>query len=530
MPQSQLYKPTIFLRGLAMAGAFFFLGLYLFTAINRLSYPFEIEWQEGEVLNHVGRVLSGEPLYVAPSLDFIPFIYTPLYYYACAAIAKITGPTLMSLRLVSFLSSLGCFFAIYLFVKRESGDRECGIFAASLFAATFVLGSAWFDIARVDSFFLLLVLFTAYILRFHATNTGLAGAGILLGLAFLAKQAALFVALPMIAYTAIASRGARRLIFGGVFSAVVAGSTLAFDLASEGWYTFYIFKAPSGHAIDFLMLFKFWAEDVARPMAIALCLTFFCLADLWSKSRRSLFFYAMLFLGTVGSSWFSRLHTGGYPNVLMPTYAMLAIGAGLGISMILAFANKLQADDMQETVWYSGRPAMAALYLSICVQFLSLAYNPYDYLPTAQDSEAGRRLVTAIEKIDGEVFIHGHGYLAVAAGKKGHAHAMAWFDVIRSGEGKLQQGAVFELVDAISKKRFAAIVGDQYSAEFPPPPYWEAVENNYTYAGPLLEDSFVFWTKAGFKTRPQHLYLPSPGEPQDNNAEAPPSPLPADSQ
>ena len=43
----------------------------------RLPHLFEIEWMEGSMVDHVRRVIDGQPLYVAPSLDFVPFIYPP---------------------------------------------------------------------------------------------------------------------------------------------------------------------------------------------------------------------------------------------------------------------------------------------------------------------------------------------------------------------------------------------------------------------------------------------------------------------
>ena len=39
----------------------------------RSGHPFALEWQEGGMLEHVDRVLDGEPLYAAPSVDHIAF-------------------------------------------------------------------------------------------------------------------------------------------------------------------------------------------------------------------------------------------------------------------------------------------------------------------------------------------------------------------------------------------------------------------------------------------------------------------------
>ncbi len=88
-------------------------ALFLLVALSRLSYPFAIEWIEGNTFLHVMRVLQGQPLYVAPNYDFIALIYTPLYYYISAPIAAATGNIMMAMRLVSLLATLVAFAALY---------------------------------------------------------------------------------------------------------------------------------------------------------------------------------------------------------------------------------------------------------------------------------------------------------------------------------------------------------------------------------------------------------------------------------
>jgi len=52
----------------------------LATAIaGRVGYPYDLEWMEGGMLHHALRIKNGEGIYVPPSIDFIPYLYTPLY-------------------------------------------------------------------------------------------------------------------------------------------------------------------------------------------------------------------------------------------------------------------------------------------------------------------------------------------------------------------------------------------------------------------------------------------------------------------
>ena len=56
-----------------------FLTLLLVVGLSRIGYPYELEWMEGGSLQNVQRVVGGESIYVEPSIDFVPFLYTPLY-------------------------------------------------------------------------------------------------------------------------------------------------------------------------------------------------------------------------------------------------------------------------------------------------------------------------------------------------------------------------------------------------------------------------------------------------------------------
>jgi hypothetical protein len=47
--------------------------------LSRLSYPLDLEWMEGGILTHALRLARGQPLYAEPSVDFVSFLYTPLY-------------------------------------------------------------------------------------------------------------------------------------------------------------------------------------------------------------------------------------------------------------------------------------------------------------------------------------------------------------------------------------------------------------------------------------------------------------------
>jgi len=476
------------------------LATFLGVALARLGHPFELEWIEGGMREVVRRVLTGKPLYAAPSLEYVPFLYPPLYYHAAALVARVTGEGFAALRLVSLVSTLASFVLIARLANRGGAKPAAGLFAAGLFAASYAKGGAWLDLGRVDALFLVLTL--GAIATLGSGRPGFArgaAAGALFALACLTKQPAALVALPFAAVLAFEDR--RGLAGLAVVFALVAGGVyLALDRASSGWYAFYVFELPRAHRIEPRAVMGFWLNDLLAPFAIAIA---FAVARLLPPARttprggmpavRLDRFDLALAGGLVGAGWVSRMHEGGAENVLLPAHAAVAILGARGL------------------VWITGRasqPATAwkrlALALAL-VQFAVLAYNPFRYVPGHADAEAGAALVDRIRALPGDVWSPAHGYLATLAGKESHAHLMAVIDVLRAAPRTRPVRLQEEIEQAFAARRFSALVLDDNQA------FELHLGGLYRPAGRLFEPGDrTFLPRSGAPLRPQTLWLPEP--------------------
>src|SRR5262249_15590952 len=175
--------------------------VYLVTAAWRARFPFELEAVEGHCLQQVRRVLDGQPLYVAPSLGFVPLIYTPLYFYAAAAAAWLLRACLFALRIVSILASVGCLALIFRIVQKQTADSYAALLATGVYAGSYNVAASWFDLARVDSLFLFLLLLAVYSMTFPPSPLRAIGTGLLLFASFMTKQTALLASAPLLAYS-----------------------------------------------------------------------------------------------------------------------------------------------------------------------------------------------------------------------------------------------------------------------------------------------------------------------------------------
>ncbi len=506
-------------RYLLAGAAGCYLVLYIALACIRLVYPYELEWMEGGCVDQVRWILAGKSLYVEPSVAFVPFCYTPLYFWVAAGLTKVMGVGFVPLRLVSLVASLGCFGVLFQFVRRETGSGLWGLVAAGLYAGTYRLSGAWFDLGREDSLFMMLLLAGIYFVRFGEGFWPLLLAGGLMGLAFLTKQTALLVAVPLIVYVFVGRRRWPAIAFGGSFVLILVGTTVAFDIATHGWYSYYVFRVPAGHDSLPAMVAGFWTVDLARPLAIAMALTVFAVVSRLASGVRGEFaFYVALAAGTIGAGWLGRLHGGGYDNVLQPAYAMLAIGLAAGASVLQAGWQGREGEQVAEVSGAArggsapgGRLARSlalGLQCVVLIQFALLAYSPGAQIPNQEDVLAGDGLVKRLQEIEGDVWIPYHGFLPAMAGHEGFgAHAMAINDVLRGPDGEGKQRLLGGIRQAIRDRRFRAIVLDDEWL------FKKEIQQHYDAAGLVFQEKNVFWPVTGWRTRPMLMCLGKPTVP-----------------
>ena len=476
------------------AGACLYLLVYLVVALQRLTYPFELEWMEGGVVGHVQRILDGQAIYAQPSLSFVANLYAPLYFYVSALVALVLGNGFLPLRLVSFVASLGSFAFIFLIVRRRTSAQFPAFLAACLFAATFRIAGAWFDIARVDSLYLLFLLAGLYAFDSPAVLLRSLAAPLLLFLSAFTKQPALIVAIGLSVVALLTRKGFERLAFPLVFGVLFAGSFLVMNALTAGWYQYYVFEMPSQHSIESAYLLGFWTRDILQQVGIALG---FCLVAAWSGRRQRIVADVCILGSLFLVSYLSRIHSGGYNNVLMAVYAAIAIYFGIGLNALLDAA--LKGD---------GRASAVTLTLlgAAMLQFLLLFYWPPLQVPSRADRAQGERILQRVARIQGEVYWSDHPWYLRMIGKPTQAQDMAIIDVLRApGSGQWKQLLERDMARAIAEGRYEAFVVDfeEFSLRVPD------FDARYELADANLSGSF-FRMVTGYDRHPRYLYVRRP--------------------
>lgn len=473
-------------RTLAALSSTYALVALAYVSFKRVRFPYDLEWMEGGSLVHVERVLRGAPLYTPPSLEWTPYIYTPLYWYVSAGFAKVVGLTPFAPRLISLLSTGVVLFAIYATVRRD-GSRLSAFLAASLFAAAFRTSGAWFDLARTDMLACAFGSTAIWLLGKKAPSiTRSAISGLFLACAVLSKQTWLAAACAIAVASAL--EAPRRMVaLLPSFVAPLASFWSIAHLSTDGWSTYYTLLLPFQHSVVDGGLATFVFHDLSRNFGPTTCLAVAAFVLIPRDERR---FFAIVTAGCIGAALSARLHSGAYDNVLIPAYAALSMIAGRAIARVERIGERTGAASALGVV------ALTA----VVVQVASLHYDVKAELPTRQDHSAGRRLVQKLAAQRGDVLVPYHAGLCVAARKPCHAHWMAMHDVLRGRQQRPQKLLLDSMNRVLASGRITMVVTDDtFGGELVP-----LVDKHYPKRTPLADPKGPI-PKTGFITSPTEL-------------------------
>lgn len=454
-------------------------GVLLYVFARRLTYPYDLEWMEGGMLCHALRLMEGKPIYAAPSVDFIPYLYTPLYPFVLFLLSKVVGLGYTVARLVSVLSFVAACVLGYRFAAREGCSRGAAACAMAIPAAAYVTTGAWYDLARPDSLFLLLVT-AAVVLGWAARRSHLAAAGAAACMvaAFFAKQTATPFMIGI---------GAALLVLGWRFAMTYAATAAVLglpalvwlDRSSHGWFWTYVFRLHQAHSYSS-------DQALATPGRLVLLLFPAILVVPWALVRRpraATIYAAFIAAIAIVASSVAHGTQWAFINAYIPGIFFTAVATGVAAGQLLA--EPRLAPRRAILVYLAiaagilnapgGLEQLARRYQPPSWRMDRIAPSGYDprwFLPTAHDRELGAALIARLKAEPGEVLIPFHPFYARLAGKRTHLHRMGVLDTWRAG-----LGPPAGMEQAFAQRRFGlAIFDDKIEGNWQ---LWPGLLDNY---------------------------------------------------
>ncbi len=460
------------------------IGLLVWAIAARFPYPYDLEWMEGGVLHGAARIASGDGIYGPPSVDYISFLYTPLYPGLLALLGSIFGLSYQLGRIISILSLIGLGVlaitnALAWSPKHRGAATAGAILGLGLFAAAYPFMEGWYDLVRADTLFLFIA--TGGLIglsRWARADEGFRGhrlvavAGVILGLSFFAKQTGVLYAVaggPII----LAMNWRRAPTYVGAVAVTGLGGAALLQWTTGGWFWTYAFQIHQAHdwnkdrfwkSFELILLHFRWATAI---IVLGLCVVVACaiVRRRLPPPAKALLLWTYVYavstvVGAVG--WGTEF---AHYNAYMPAFLHGAMAAGFAIPAIRACSELLFADDARAP----GRPAYTALprdralahaatalvALGLGVQLYKARWNPRPFIPTARDRAAGDELIATIRALPGRVWVPSHPWYAHLAGKPMYVHRMGVKDVTAR-----KPRPVMGLEEALRGREFSAIVFD----------------------------------------------------------------------
>ena len=421
-----------------------FIGLcaWIFAALARvfllrLGYPLDLEWMEGGTLAHALRLARGEALYAPPSVDFVSFLYTPLYPAVLCALSKVFGLSYALGRAVSILAFAGALAllvaAVRAVARRHDSEElpalatSAGLLGAAAVCLAFPFCGAFYDLVRCDSLWLFLVSAGLYACAPPRGSTPPIVLGaLLLALAFFTKQTAAPFMVAAAASVALTS-GARR---GLAFSAVAFGSTAAGILIeqyrTDGWFWIYIYRLHQGHQ---MLPGRIWPETprILLDYGFMLLVPIAACALLSAFRRRlskPLVHWALMAGTGLATSAVASATQGAYDNAYIPAvYFGALLSAACVVELAAQGATSGASTDRAARIL--GLLGLGLLAGHTAIRWL----DPSPHVPTPQDRAEARRLLDYLTEQGPGTFVPCHPFYNVLAGGKGHLHVMGISDV-----------------------------------------------------------------------------------------------------
>lgn len=473
--------------------AAFYMVLFAVLCIMRLLYPFEVEFVEGLMAEHSLRLLQNKQIYDQPQLEFIAAIYQPFYYYVAALSMKVFGIGLFAGRLVSVLATLGSAALIGVIVYRFTRNSWACFTGIALFIAAYGATGYFYDIVRVDSLFVFLLLSGLSLLVLSEFTPGrLLASAILLSLAFFTKQQALGFIVCVAVWTLV-HKPKQGILFTIYVAIFIASGIIILDAINDGWYSYYVYGIPSAKKEQFSW-YSFFAtipDTILQYWSIAMLFIVVWIGKhlrsplSFLKSREGLL--AMFTLVAIVMLMASYGNLGGYRNVAIPLAAMIAIALPISLHSLSTVIPKVALD--------------GALVLQLAGLWTSPLWEG-KLFSSAENKAAGKHVISQLRAREGNVLTLNHGFLTHLAGKPMQFQQVSYSDALLA---KDEFAAELERSydSALKHHAYSAIIVDEDPISDP-----DSIPG-YSLQGRLIEKPGLFYSKLlDIGTRPQYLYLP----------------------
>jgi hypothetical protein len=295
-------------------------------AYERASIPFQIDYEEGNVLNAAQRLIHGDTPYPDPaSFPYTVSPYGPVGYLLTAFGIKLSGLSLFGPRFLVLVAGIGILFLIAALTKRLGGQWQIGLLLGATYLCLPVVWD-WYPLLRVDLWAILLSLMGLYV--YSVSSRAWSFAAIVCALGLLTKHTAIAAPVACMAELAAQQRFKRALAFG----TITLSAMLVCILPVNGNIGFHLLKThPDPFSFRAAMRQYLWGiEGCVLIVAVILYSSTVGFIS-WHKRPR----LAWLYLGLCSATALTTGKLGSNSNHMLEWAGAVCLMGGLSLSYLV---------------------------------------------------------------------------------------------------------------------------------------------------------------------------------------------------
>ena len=298
----------------------------LWNSYGRAAFPFQLDYEEGNILNAASRIVHGlTPYPPAATFPYTINCYGPVGYLLSALGVKAFGLSLFGPRLLVLLAGVGILLLIA-GITKILGDRWDAGFLAALSFLCVPLVSFWLPTLRVDFWAIFLSLLGLYTFLKFPRFWPLAG--LVFGLALLTKPTA--IAAPAAVFLELIAQ--RKLVRGFLLAGITGGTVLLCMFVLGRDFVFALLKThPDPYSFVRAAIYAaHYSVYGCIPILVVIVYTLSRELRWNERSRLAWFYIAMCTLTSLSAG-----KLGSNTNHFLEWTAAICIIGGLALSYLL---------------------------------------------------------------------------------------------------------------------------------------------------------------------------------------------------
>jgi hypothetical protein len=371
---------------------------FVFLWVNHINFPLNLDLMEGTVLQHFRLASQSQPIYPAPTPEYVPLAYNVLYYIVSIPFGWVFGQNLFTLRLVAILATLGSGVILYRVVRENTLSRWWGLIAVGLFSAGYRVMETYLDNAHSDSALLFAALLGSYILYVNRSRRwNLIGVVVLVAAFWFKQHGALFTVGGVLFLTW--REGWKKALLYWFVAAVLGPILYAVGgpLLFGSNFLYFTWEVPRDWSQLDLATFRRYFVFILRSYPILALSSIVVTAWTAIRDRRQLTIWHVQLVFAMLTGLMGSLDSGSADNVYIPMGVWFILVGTLGLYELSKRIPTIQR----------FRVHLIGLFITFIIFF----YNPLDVIVSPEANVSYADLVAVLDNLHGQVYAPSLGQL-----------------------------------------------------------------------------------------------------------------------